>query len=174
MKKFLAEVLVAGILVVPAQAQETELASCADDARFSLLDFWIGEWTVYTGGKKAGDNRIEKILGGCAVAEFWVGRQGGKGQSLFFIDTDGHWQQVWVTEWAANPGGVKQKTHVEMEGDSVRFQGEISHPEHGRYLDRTTLTPLQDGSVRQLIEISTDGGKTWQVTFDAVYERTHA
>jgi hypothetical protein len=36
-------------------------------------------------------------------------------------------------------------------------------------LDRTTLTPLGNGRVRQVIETSRDGGKTWRVGFDAVY-----
>jgi hypothetical protein len=36
-------------------------------------------------------------------------------------------------------------------------------------LDRTTLTPLSDGRVRQVIEISRDHGTTWQTGFDAYY-----
>jgi hypothetical protein len=157
---------------VPAAAQQPAAKACADDGAYGLLDFWLGDWVVYSGDDIAGENRIEKILGGCAVAEFWVGSGGGEGQSLFFVDTDGRWQQVWVTELAANPGGVKQKSHVdEMTGDSVRFQGRISHPGLGSYLDRTTLTPNADGTVRQHIEVSTDGGETWKTTFDAVYVR---
>lgn len=147
------------------------MVACTDDPAYSLLDFWIGEWIVYSGDVKAGENRIEKILDGCAVAEFWVGEGGGEGQSLFYVDTDGRWQQVWVTAWAANPGGVKEKTHIESDAGSVRFQGEISHPVHGRYLDRTTLTPNSDGTVRQLIEVSVDGGGSWRTTFDAIYKR---
>ncbi len=78
----------------------------------------------------------------------------------------------WVGEWAANPGGVKEKTLVEQtEGNGVRFQGTISRPDGSRYLDRTTLTPNADGSVRQLIEVSTDDGESWSPTFDAFYRR---
>jgi len=36
-------------------------------------------------------------------------------------------------------------------------------------LHRTTLTPLDGGHVRQLIEESTDDGATWAVEFDAIY-----
>jgi len=151
-------------------AEEVEPKLCADNEAYTLLDFWVGDWEVFTGDKKAGDNHIEKILNGCAVAELWRGADGGEGQSLFFVDTNGNWQQVWVTEWAANPGGVKEKSQVELsDGDGVRFQGTISHPVYGSYLDRTTLTPNTDGTVRQLIEISTDGGDNWKATFDALY-----
>jgi hypothetical protein len=33
------------------------------------------------------------------------------------------------------------------------------------------LTPAAGGQVRQLIEISTDGGTSWQPTFDARYRK---
>src|SRR5262249_984177 len=33
------------------------------------------------------------------------------------------------------------------------------------------LTPLGDGRVQQVIETSVDGGTTWKVQFDAIYER---
>jgi hypothetical protein len=48
----------------------------------------------------------------------------------------------------------------------VRFDGHI-----GSVPARTTLTALTDGSVAQLIEQSSDGGETWETTFDAVYTR---
>jgi hypothetical protein len=41
-------------------------------------------------------------------------------------------------------------------------------------LDRTTLTPLPDDRVRQLIEISRDRGVTWQTNFDAYYAHPKA
>lgn len=41
-----------------------------------------------------------------------------------------------------------------------------------RCLDRTTLTPLPGGGLRQVIEISTDQGATWQTTFVAEYRRS--
>jgi hypothetical protein len=37
--------------------------------------------------------------------------------------------------------------------------------------DRTTLTPLAGGRVHQLIEWSNDGGRTWQIEFEAWYRR---
>jgi hypothetical protein len=38
--------------------------------------------------------------------------------------------------------------------------------------NRITWTPSPEGSVQQLWETSSDGGKTWQVTFDGRYRRT--
>lgn len=67
---------------------------------------------------------------------------------------------------------MKEKTLVEEFPDGgVRFQGEIPLPDGRKVLDRTTLTPRPDGTVRQLIEQSSDAGKTWRVVFDAIYTR---
>ena len=155
-----------------AFAEEESPERCADLAAYGLLDFWIGEWDVYSGDEKVGDNRIEKILRGCAFMEHWKGTGGSEGKSLFFVDANGNWQQVWVTEWATTPGGVKQKTQVdEASIKGVRFQGELHHPDIGPYLDRTTLTPDGNGDVRQIIEISKDDGDSWEVSFDAIYRR---
>ena len=39
--------------------------------------------------------------------------------------------------------------------------------------DRTTLTREAPDRVRQLIEISKDGGRTWLAVFDAEYRRVN-
>jgi hypothetical protein len=120
-----------------------------------------------------GTNRIVKVQAGCAIEEHWTGAGGSRGQSLFYyLPATQQWKQVWVTENAPRPGGIKEKSLVtEFEDGGIRFQGVIALPSGGSYLDRTTLTPLPDGSVRQLIEVSGDDGATWRSTFDAVYRR---
>lgn len=160
------------LLLAPSMVSAQPLP-CADDPAFARLDFWVGEWDVDVGGRIVGHNRIEKALGGCAVLEFWTDVQGGEGRSLFYyIPALEQWRQVWVTPSARTPGGVKEKRLIETFADgAVRFQGEIPVAGGGSYLDRTTLTPRTDGSVRQHIEISRDGGKTWTTTFDAAYRR---
>ena len=153
-----------------AQGREAPPA-CEDVEGFHELDFWVGAWDVKVGARQVGTNRIEKALNGCAVLEHWTSATGGKGMSLFYFNpTTDVWKQVWVTERATGIGSLKEKTLVErFEDGGVRFQGEIPLPNGRSYLDRTTLTPLPEGQVRQLIEISRDGGATWEATFDAVY-----
>ena len=141
-------------LTSPARAQ----TPCAEDPAYAALDFWIGEWEVRAGGSIAGYNRIEKVLGGCALTELWTGAGGGEGRSIFYyIPARQQWHQVWVTQNATGPGGVKEKQLIEtLDDGGVRFQGEIALVAGGTYLDRTTLTPLPNDEVRQHIEISTD------------------
>lgn len=158
------------LVPVLATAQEEAPPGCNELEVYRALDFWVGEWDVFIGNRLVGHNLIEKTLDGCAVFEHWRASDGGEGRSLFFVDYDGHWAQIWVSELAMTPGGVKEKVMVDdpPEG-AVRFQGVIRHPEAGAWLDRTTLTPAEDGTVRQLIEISRDNGTTWRPTFDAIY-----
>jgi hypothetical protein len=131
---------------------------------------------VYVDDTRVGTNRIEKVLDGCAVVERWTGTGGGEGRSLFwYVPATDTWKQVWVTARAAAPGGVKEKALVEdLPDGGLRFQGEIPLPGGGSYLDRTTLTPLAEGRVRQVIETSSDGGRSWETRFDAEYVPTSA
>ena len=149
---------------------QTAPSQCAEFPVYQKLDFWVGDWDVFANDELVGHNQIEKVLEGCAIVEDWTATGGGEGKSLFFVDYDGNWRQVWVTQWAMTPGGVKEKM-IAADGPpgSVRFQGEIRHPKAGKWLDRTTLSPFENGEVRQLIEISNDAGQTWKSTFDAIY-----
>lgn len=156
-----------GALPTALQAQQT----CADDPTYAVLDFWVGEWDVMAGDRQVGHNRIEKILDGCAVTELWTNAGGGEGRSLFYrIPAEDAWKQVWVTTNPYRPGGVKEKRLIErLDGGGVLFRGEIAASDGRTVLDQTRLIPLEDGTVRQVIEASTDGGDSWQTTFDAVY-----
>ena len=133
-----------------------------------VLDFWLGSWRVVSGDdqRQVGKNSIQKILNGCAIIENWEGPT-GEGKSLFYYhDVEKTWKQVWITD----SQHIKEKHLLSvLEGGAVRFQGEISRPEGGFILDRTTLYPLPEHRVRQVIEQSVDGGETWQVGFDALY-----
>jgi len=164
--------LFAACAIASAQPLSVDHA-CEKDPAYHKLDFWLGHWDVVDpqDGTMGGTNFIEKILDGCALIENWheLDPRGADGKSLFYYQRATHqWKQVWVT--AAGP--IKEKKLIEeFQDGGVRFQGEIPRPDGSSYLDRTTLTPLPRDRVRQVIEISRDGGRTWETTFDAEYRR---
>jgi hypothetical protein len=170
-RRLLVSLLLLGILSVPARAQEP--SGCAGDSTYARLDFWLGTWRVYVGDTLVGTNRISKVLRGCALIEEWQDARGTRGQSLFYVEpTLRQWKQVWVTEAAQRVGGVKEKHLIAALPDGgVRFQGELRQPDGRIVLDRTTLAPRPGGEVHQLIEVSSDGGASWQPRFDARYRR---
>lgn len=137
------------------------------DAHADALDFWLGSWDVRNpDGSVAGTNLIESVLDGTAVLEHWRGVDGGEGMSFFYFDPLAQsWKQVWVTSTY-----VKEKVLVSATTEGVRFEGH-AFTEDRRFPDRTTLTFLPGGGVRQLIEHSLDEGATWTASFDAVYLR---
>lgn len=159
----------------PATALPQEQApppACADVEGFHKLDFWIGDWEVVSpDGTPQGTNRIEKVLSGCALLEHWRGAGGDEGKSVFFYNhLSDTWKQVWITARATAVGGLKEKQLVEeLEDGSVRFQGVLILPSGQSVLDRTTLTPLESGEVRQVIEYSDNGGVEWHPLFTGIY-----
>lgn len=166
-----AAVLIASMSAGAAAADA--IPACDGQPAFAALDFWVGDWDVFVGTQKVGEDRVQKTLNGCAITESWAAAGGGEGFSLFYVDpADLRWRQVWVTGRALAPGGVKEKHLVEtLPHGSLRFQGTVRDTAGRTWLDRTTLTPLPDGTVRQRIEISRDGGETREATFDAVYRQ---
>ncbi len=130
------------------------------------LHFWLGRWRVVgRDGTPAGTNVLEQAVGGHVVLEHWCGVGGDEGKSLIFADpATGQWKQVWV-----QAGCVKKKLHDPAWTEGVRFVGTALVGDR-RIPDRTTLSPLDDGRVLQVIEQSADG-VVWRVGFEAVYER---
>jgi hypothetical protein len=150
-------------------ADNTEF-HCEKKPEYQILNFWVGDWDVQdVDGQKVGSNRIEKILGGCAVVENWTELDGHEGKSFFYFNNPtGKWKQVWVED----SGGMKEKEFIQKFGDGgVRFQGLVQISDGSMILDRTTLTPKDQNHVKQVIEISRDQGKNWKAVFHAIYVR---
>lgn len=131
------------------------------------FDFWIGTWAVATpDGRVAGTNRIERVLGGCALLEQWSGAGGSRGMSLNYWDAaEGAWFQSWI----------------DNQGQPLRLRGglrdgrmvlEAQSADSGRVVvQRISWTPLAADRVRQHWERSDDGGRTWVTVFDGNYAR---
>ena len=86
------------------------------------LAFWLGHWDVYAEGKLDGHSYIESALDGCAVIEHWDDVSKMHGMSLFYFEPHtAQWKQVWVTDHATVPGGLKEKTMIFAESGQVRF-----------------------------------------------------
>jgi hypothetical protein len=149
-----------------AQTPPTPQPNC-DAAVRRQFDFWVGDWSVTVGGKPAGENRIEKILNGCALLENWSGAGGMSGKSLNFYDPlRDQWHQTWIDDRGASLAldGAFKDGHMVLTGSQTnRTSGKTT-------LNRITWTPLPAGQVRQLWETSNDG-QSWSVAFDGLYTR---
>jgi hypothetical protein len=160
------------VLLLSASGDMTAQEKPGCDAPvYRQLDFWVGTWDVRLDGRDTviGTNIIEKTLNGCAILEHWTDGNRNRSKSLFYYHrADRVWKQVWVTD----VGRVKEKRMLpESSSTVVMFQGELRLDAVPRVFDRTTLTDMGDGRVRQRIAQSADGGTTWDSGFDAIYTR---
>ncbi len=143
------------------------LSPCEHSDLHSKLDFWLGEWEVYTlAGSQAGEDRIEKSVGGCLLLEDWKSISGTTGRSMTFYDAGREkWRQIWID----HRGSV-----IEVEGgfDYGKLSLAGVHTTVGGQSEkcRITLEPLPDGRVHQKIERSPDGMQ-WYVWFEGMYVR---
>lgn len=158
------------VLAGSAPAAATTPLRCDADA-YRAFDFWIGEWEVWANDQRAGTNRIERVLDGCALSEHWRGASGLEGRSYNAWDAaTGRWRQFWV----AAQGNVLQ-LEGGMRGGAMVLEGVRPHPQSGApQRQRIAWTRNADGSVRQLWETSDDDGATWRVAFDGRYRRIAA
>lgn len=155
-----------------ASAQETDTvpppprAPCSD-AAYRQFDFWIGDWEVTANGEPAGRNSIYPVHKGCALEENWQGSgtAGVTGSSLNIYDrATGRWHQTWV-----DGNGLLLQLDGGIVNGAMVLSGERQRPDGGGLMKhRITWTPNEDGSMRQLWEVSRDG-QSWSVLFDGLY-----
>jgi tetratricopeptide (TPR) repeat protein len=142
---------------------------CEADPNFRKFDFWVGDWDVQqTGVPRApvgASSHVERILNGCVIFENWEPGPGGAGKSFNIYNTvTKKWEQYWV----------------DATGRLTHYFGEF-HDDGNLYYEadqfgttnRIRMTFFNQGpdQVRQLGHLSTDGGKTWTVSFDLTYVR---
>lgn len=152
---------------LPASSQTTP-GPCLSEAH-RAFDFWIGTWDVYRpNGQKVGVNEIGSAMGGCVLHErYSAGAYHGESFNTFDA-ARGVWHQTWVDNQGALlllEGGVTDGAMI-LSGETTDAQG-------AKTLQRITWTRLEDDGtrVRQLWEVSNDGGQTWTVAFDGEYRR---
>lgn len=165
--------LIALLAAVPAAAQspapepaDTLATACRGDA-FRQFDFWVGHWNVSTQARgTVGQNRIDRVAAGCGLREVY--HAGGyNGTSLNWYDPgSGEWTQIWIDNSGLRlhlTGGVDDRGAMVLSGERVGRDGPVT--------DRITWVPQPDGSVRQIWDVSSDGGLTWRNVFSGHYTR---
>ena len=140
---------------------------CALAKEYRQFDYWLGEWDVEIGGQRAGRSSIQLILDDCVVFEnFWIvnGSYSGKSFSIWNA-TEKRWEQQYVDTTGASRFWIGS-----LEGDQLVFVPRGSGPTPGT-IRRMSYIKEGPDRVQQLIEISTDNGKTWSNGFDGLYLR---
>ncbi len=162
-------ILAASIAVRSAAAQQAPAAAPPNckSPEFRKLDFWVGEWDVAISQGHAGSSSVTLEEDGCVVHEHWKSVRGETGQSFNYYDRN---DQKWHQEWISNSGHALHLAGTDSAG-AIHYTGETVGPKGGRVMHRLSFIPDSAGRVRQLWDISTDGGKTWSTAWDGLYTR---
>ena len=141
---------------------------CLSNTDYRHFDFWLGEWDVYAGGGKVGVNKITMAEGGCAIHENYTTAGSYSGQSINFFDPV---DQKWHQHWVGSASDTYNYVEIDRGEGMLQFQSKYINPQGKLALSKLTFTLNDDGTVRQLFEISTDEGKTWTPGFDGTYKK---
>ena len=142
---------------------------CEADPNFRKFDFWVGDWDVQqTGVPRApvgASSHVERILSGCVIFENWEPGPTGAGKSFNIYNTvTKKWEQYWVDATGRIThyfGEFHDDGNLDYEADQFGTTNKV----------RMTFFNQGPDQVRQLGHLSTDGGKTWTVSFDLTYLR---
>ncbi|MFY0593006.1 tetratricopeptide repeat protein [Roseivirga sp.] len=141
---------------------------CLSQPNYRHFDFWLGEWDVFVGNRKVGENSITMAQGGCAIHENYKTVGNYAGQSINFYDPiDKKWHQHWV----GSGGDVYNYLETKREEGLLQFESKFMGPNGNISLSRLTFTLKENGTVKQLFENSRDEGKTWTPSFDGIYKK---
>lgn len=145
---------------------------CEHDPRYRALDYWVGEWDVRGVNQPPqtppSRSVIARVHNGCVILETYTA-PGFSGQSFNIFDrSKGQWHQTWVD----TAGGLHEYWGGPKDG-SIIYEGSIppTPGQTGRSQTRMSLLNVGPDTVRQLAEVTTDEGKTWQVAYDLTYTR---
>jgi hypothetical protein len=151
--------------------QVSHNAAPCEDAEFRQLDFWVGDWDVTSAsaGVLQGTSHISKEMDGCVIWENWTSAGSsyfGKSYNTYDVNLR-RWEQYWVDNSAGSIffSGTLNGTVMDFWTDDIpQPNGKTLR----RHLQFFNLSPVK---VRQFSQGSTDGGKTWYVEYDFIYNR---
>jgi hypothetical protein len=147
------------------QANQSAASSApCSSPEYRQMDFWVGDWEVYDAkGELQGYNLVEKVLGGCALREYYIDVGGLKATSFSMYDfTRKVWNQTYIST-----RGTLLPIEGYLQGKNMILTGMHVSSDDGRWaLHRMMWTPKDDGTAYQLWDFSRDGGKTWAIIYE--------
>ena len=139
---------------------------CADPDH-SAFNFWIGDWDV----SATGTDTVVARSTISAIQEDYHQTVGPGGAPATY-------HGISFSAFDARRGGVWRQFYMDSGGAVTVFEGGVRDgamvleaPGRAGSIQRMTVSPEPDGSVRQRGESSSDGGATWTPGYDFRYRR---
>jgi tetratricopeptide (TPR) repeat protein len=138
---------------------------CRNAPEYRQFDFWLGEWDVESNGQKIARSSIQLILDECAIFENYEAT-GYSGKSLTAWDAG---EQRWEQHYT-DTAGASRSFIGKFEDGKLAMLTEFER-QGAKVTTRMTYSKEGPDRVRQYLETSLDGGKTWAAGYDGMYVR---
>lgn len=155
----------------PANSWAAEPAACGASSPTRQLDYWLGDWSVSSGGADSSNSQVDLELDGCLIVEHWDDGKGHRGQNLFAYSTG---DQGWRGLFADNKGRVHVFVNGRVSDERAEFLGPSRGPNGEAVLNRIRLLRNAPHQLEQIWEKSNDEGKTWTTQFRLQYTARHS
>ncbi|WP_250459497.1 hypothetical protein [Microbulbifer litoralis] len=153
------------LVIAAGTARSQSGENCRAEA-YRQFDFLLGHWEVLDAkGNRLGENRIEKILGGCAIAENWSGRGHHRGRGYSAYDAR---RQLWNHSWIDN-SGLLMVLEGGIHDGAMIMTGRLQYDLQARERHRVVWQPLGNGHLQRTWQVSGDGGVSWQTAAELLY-----
>lgn len=154
-------------------APETPTTGCqpgGPSEQSRQLDFWLGEWSVSApNGLPLGSSEVTTDLSGCLIEERFRTPKGYGAVSFAYFD---FWEQRWYRTLIDSEGERVELSGGLVDGAMVLSGSEGGPAESGASVElRVTVEPVDASRVRQVWEVSSDGGTTWKRAIELLYTR---
>jgi hypothetical protein len=165
MKKFFL-LFSASLILSQLNAQNNQKPCSSPEG--SQLDFWVGNWDLYSADTLTGSNTIYKIMDGCTVQENFSNPAGylGKSWSVYSPQMK-QWQQTWVD----NQGGFIYLTGA-FENDKMTLTTQPRKLPNGKeIISRMIFYNITPNSFDWDWQATRDAGVTWTSNWKIHYVR---
>ena len=139
---------------------------CRYAPEFRQFDYWLGEWDVLVGGHKVAQSSVQLILDECVIFENYSNSLGYAGKSFSLWDAA---SRKWEQRYVDTTGALHHWTGQLEDGTMIFYW---TYSRNGATTTQR-MKYLKEGpdQVRQVIDSSTDGGKSWASSFNGLYVR---
>jgi len=139
---------------------------CRSAPEFRQFDYWLGEWDVQIGSQKLAKSSVQIILDDCVVFENYTDSRGYAGKSFSLWDAN---TKKWEQRYVDTTGALHHWTGGLEDGVMIFYW---TYTRNGTETTQR-MKYLKEGpdAVRQVIDTSTDGGKTWAPGYNGLYLR---
>jgi hypothetical protein len=156
-------------LVVPSAFAANGPGTCATKPESRQLDFWLGDWTISSGGSSTGaTSTVSLSLDSCVITENWDGGKGQRGENIFAYS---YGDQGWRGLFVDNEGRAHAFVNGKVSAGTAEFLGPNRGPNGEEVLNRIRVVRLSADKVEQTWDKSTDKGATWSPIFRLEYSR---